>query len=986
MLHVCRCGPRSRALHVADARPHSRVRGSDPTGTLPLQRRFTKDLDARWNTVRRMIPNVVTQRADAVNIVSHASITGQDPIKAFQSWLDEAMRQIVLGQNGAWTLAYVRAAGDIALLRAGTLTQADAPPADRVPTLQSLCITELQGIIEAVSQQAVRVFAHGLLTKQSPSKIARDVSGIIASTGVDRGHLLVSFISVRTHSAVTLDTFRAANVPLVGTVAERAGTTRPIHVLARDAKKAKPKKVKWAEPDDLVEVLTAGDDAVCEECQDISDDGPYTLDEAERLIPLHPRCRCAFIPWADERYASVHEQDALVEDDKDWSEELHPRDKDGKFAEAGGTGGADEHVVKLKSALTKLGVPHDHDPDIAAFGGHVISVAHHDAEWVKHAAAKNGVPIFSETKGQIKTHFNIPEKADPKYAVPKEIPLTSTSEAPIDMKDLKKVGGAMGSNDGGVYEGVMGDKYYIKKPATPDHVTNELLAAKLYQLAGSKTMNYIPVKGGEHVATELQTLDKNNISQFTDAERKQAQSDFAVHAWLANWDAAGTGGDNQVVVNGQVATVDTGGSLKYRAKGGEKGAAFGDTVTETNTLRDPGKNYDAAKLYGDMTNDEIKASIARVTSLSNQQIAETVLKNGGDGPLAVKLIARKEDLAAQAAKMSTAPQSVVATPAADPIKQHLSSVKGTTAERIDMRKQLKNASDPATQKLLKQKILASFLKQHGATSGEKKADIASKLAQYSQKYKMPNPLTQAAQFTSAAPVQTIKIGTPVTPPTGTFGKKGTETPGKNFTLPKGYAAYSQSEKDGYDDIVKMLQKGGHEYTEKGAHNQATNYVEAAAQRLQYVKHDGTLTPVEAAHVVAYSGSQYRQTNAALRAGTMTEELFKHVEALDTALGKLPGHDGETVWRKADLSPMIAEKYKPGHVVTEWGFTSTSKKQGTWSGDYRFTIETKKSGSAGKDIVNLSSHGDSEAEVLFKSGTRFLVTKREGNKIHMREVG
>ena len=52
-----------------------------------------------------------------------------------------------------------------------------------------------------------------------------------------------------------------------------------------------------------VGVQTAGDDRVCDECQDIADDGPYTLDEAEGLIPAHNGCRCAYFPWADRRYA-----------------------------------------------------------------------------------------------------------------------------------------------------------------------------------------------------------------------------------------------------------------------------------------------------------------------------------------------------------------------------------------------------------------------------------------------------------------------------------------------------------------------------------------------------------------------------------------------------------------------------------------------------------------------------------------------------------
>lgn len=46
----------------------------------------------------------------------------------------------------------------------------------------------------------------------------------------------------------------------------------------------------------FVNVLTAGDDRVCDICDDIAADGPYSLDEAQGLIPAHPNCRCAFVP------------------------------------------------------------------------------------------------------------------------------------------------------------------------------------------------------------------------------------------------------------------------------------------------------------------------------------------------------------------------------------------------------------------------------------------------------------------------------------------------------------------------------------------------------------------------------------------------------------------------------------------------------------------------------------------------------------------
>jgi hypothetical protein len=56
-----------------------------------------------------------------------------------------------------------------------------------------------------------------------------------------------------------------------------------------------------------VDVETAGDNYVCQICEDIAEDSPYELDDAENLIPVHPNCRCAFVPAGK---GSVHEFDS----------------------------------------------------------------------------------------------------------------------------------------------------------------------------------------------------------------------------------------------------------------------------------------------------------------------------------------------------------------------------------------------------------------------------------------------------------------------------------------------------------------------------------------------------------------------------------------------------------------------------------------------------------------------------------------------------
>ena len=104
-----------------------------------------------------------------------------------------------------------------------------------------------------------------------------------------------------------------------------------------------------------VDVITAGDNLVCEVCEDISLDGPYELDEAEGLIPAHNRCRCAFVPLADRRFAQI-ERDARWWFDYNPYHQPGGSPEGGQFASAGWGGeplvGSQGDPALVSTALT----------------------------------------------------------------------------------------------------------------------------------------------------------------------------------------------------------------------------------------------------------------------------------------------------------------------------------------------------------------------------------------------------------------------------------------------------------------------------------------------------------------------------------------------------------------------------------------------------------------------------------------------------------
>ncbi len=217
----------------------------------------------------------------------------------------------------------------------------------------------------------------------------------------------------------------------------------------------------------------------------------------------------------------------------------------------------------------------------------------------------------------------------------------------IDTHTLRRVGGQLGSNPAGIFESSDGTRYYVKTLESVAHARNEFVAAMLYRLAGAPTLNYVRTRAADQIATEWLELDKKCVAHLSENERRQAQQCLGVHAWTANWDAAGFTGDNQGVAAGKVLTLDVGGALIFRAQGDPKGKAFGTRVDELEVLRHDEDNPHALRLFADMTPEAIMNSIRVVAEIEDEAIRRAVIDSGGSPKLAEKMVARKADMVRQ---------------------------------------------------------------------------------------------------------------------------------------------------------------------------------------------------------------------------------------------------------------------------------------------------------------------------------------------------
>ena len=270
------------------------------------------------------------------------------------------------------------------------------------------------------------------------------------------------------------------------------------------------------------------------------------------------------------------------------------------------------------------------------------------------ASANSAFSAFGKFVDELKAAAGAVKKAKP---APKATQAPAQAAEPEQPKQLESMdswtqtGGQGGSNPGGKFKDENGVEWYCKFPEN-DHIAKaEVLAAKLYSALGLNAQDAKLVTKDGKVGIASRWVNVKKASPKELAQTPGVLEGFAADAWLANWDVVGLGFDNlQVDDQGHAMRVDAGGSLMYRAQGSKK--AFGEHVTELDSLRDPKINPQAAAVFGQMSEADITASVAKVAQISDAQI-RIMVNNFGPGDkaerkaLAETLIARKNDLIAK---------------------------------------------------------------------------------------------------------------------------------------------------------------------------------------------------------------------------------------------------------------------------------------------------------------------------------------------------
>jgi SPP1 gp7 family putative phage head morphogenesis protein len=290
----------------------------DPSRTTGLRRSFERDLKRRFKVIADAIVKAIVEE-DVFGLLSMPALNVETPgfrrfafsrdsrkVAAFMEWLNRQVQQEILsitnisqvGESidSAWHNTYIADSYKRGVARAraqlryagvqvpsietsGGINAVLTAPfhVDRMGVLFTRTFNELKGITGAMDQQISRVLADGMAEGAAPKTIARRLRQVITGIGRDlaitdslgrfipavrRAQMLARTEIIRAHAQAQLQEFKNWGVIGVTVVAE---------------------------------FRTAGDDRVCSECSSY-EGNTFSIEEASGIIPVHPMCRCIWIP------------------------------------------------------------------------------------------------------------------------------------------------------------------------------------------------------------------------------------------------------------------------------------------------------------------------------------------------------------------------------------------------------------------------------------------------------------------------------------------------------------------------------------------------------------------------------------------------------------------------------------------------------------------------------------------------------------------
>jgi len=318
--------PAKKLTEHPGVRIHQRAVRYDPTRTTTLRNAFVRDMNVRFTQLKRVIRKAIVDEdcfglmplpPGVTRIVVQAALTtpgpsafdfprSADKVAAFMAWLNGQVEAPILeitempriggAIEAAWTDVYIKDSYSRGITRAryemgsagyhipsmsatgGIHASLVQPPhADRLGLLYTRTYSGLKGITADMDTKISRILSQGIADGDHPKVLSRKLLATIDGAGAGtlgitdslgrfippqrRARMLARTEIIRAHAQAQLQEMQ--NWAVVGVTAE-------------------------------VEFSTAGY-GVCPICVDLKGK-VYSIKEAWNIIPVHPNCRCQWLP------------------------------------------------------------------------------------------------------------------------------------------------------------------------------------------------------------------------------------------------------------------------------------------------------------------------------------------------------------------------------------------------------------------------------------------------------------------------------------------------------------------------------------------------------------------------------------------------------------------------------------------------------------------------------------------------------------------
>lgn len=297
---------------MSEISPIVLINAVDPSRTTSLRDAFARAMRMRFRTFLNTLSEVIVDD-NVFGIVGNrkpgpgafAFPQSADKIAAFMNWVHfqivddihqtSQLESVGRSVGSAWTNRYIQDAYKRGITKARNQMKGFAPALsitggidaammtlahiDRRSSLFIRTFNELVGVTDVMSQQIGRVIAQAVADKLSPSKIRWEVSLIIAES--------------HPRSAIVANTQGKKPTPAERR-AELIARTETIRAFA-EAQLTEFESWGVHGVSAKAEFVTAGDHRVCPRCSSL-ERNIFTIEEARGMIPVHPLCRCVWVP------------------------------------------------------------------------------------------------------------------------------------------------------------------------------------------------------------------------------------------------------------------------------------------------------------------------------------------------------------------------------------------------------------------------------------------------------------------------------------------------------------------------------------------------------------------------------------------------------------------------------------------------------------------------------------------------------------------